>query len=144
MTLDLLIRIGIEFLIMYKTSSYEAAVIKILQAAAIQFEREKQYKDLRNGKYRFDFYIPSLNVLIEVDGEQHLKFTSKFYKKREDFLKAQERDRRKNSYCLAHGIPLYRIPYWEIENLKTARDLFQDKFLVKSAFHNDLIKMPKS
>ena len=35
-----------------------------------------------------------------------------------DFLKAKERDRIKNSYALSHNIKLYRIPYWEVENIK--------------------------
>jgi len=43
----------------------------------------------------------------------------------------------KNSYCLANNIPIYRIPYWEIKNLKTADDLFSKNFLVKDKWHND-------
>ena len=128
---------------MSKISSYEAVVIKILRAAAINFEREKQFKDLRNGYYRFDFYIPSLNILLEIDGEQHFKFNKRFYKKQSDFKKAQERDRLKNSYCLSHKIKLYRIPYWEIENLKIFNDLLQEKFLVTTKWWNDIIKPPK-
>ena len=52
-------------------------------------------------------------------------------------MKGQEHDRRKNSYCLANNSPLYRIPYWEIKNLKNPSDIFIDKFLVKSRWHND-------
>ena len=51
--------------------------------------------------------------------------------------KLQENDRRKNSYFLAKNIPLYRIPYWEVYNLKTADDIFQEKFRVKDRWHND-------
>lgn len=111
--------------------------------AAIPFQREKQFKDLRNGYYRFDFYLPSLNVIIEADGPQHFTYNKHFHKKREDFLKAKERDRWKNSYCLAHGIKLYRIPYWEFEYITSAKDLFQNKFLVKSKYHNDNLRVPK-
>jgi len=35
-----------------------------------------------------------------------------------------ERDLKKNNYCLARGIKLYRISYWDLEDLKTYEDLF--------------------
>lgn len=128
---------------MNKISSYEAVVIKILMAAAIKFEREKQFKDLHNGYYRFDFYLPFLNTIIECDGEQHFRYTSRFHKNKSDFTKAQERDRQKNSYCLAKGIKLYRIPYWEFDNIHNLSDLFNVKFLVTSKWHNDFLKISK-
>ena len=122
---------------MMKTSSLEEKVITILKKEKIKFQREKTYPDLKFGYYRFDFFLPQYNLLIEVDGMQHYKFLKVFYKKRQDFLKAQERDRRKNSYCLAHNILLYRIPYFEIENIKQFKDIIQDKFLVKTKWHCD-------
>lgn len=128
---------------MNKPSSYELKVINILKNNNIKFEREKQFKDLCNGYYRFDFFLPYLNVIIECDGEQHFGYSKLFHRKREDFLKSQERDRRKNSYCLANCIKLYRIPFWEFENIKNFSDLFQDKFLVKNKWHNDNLKIPK-
>ena len=128
---------------MNKPSSYEAVVINILRAAAINFEREKQFKDLRNGYYKFDFYIPSLNILIECDGEGHFQYIKKFHKKKSDFTKAQERDRLKNSYALSQGLKLYRIPYWEFEHLTQFSDLTQNKFLVTSKWHNDMLRPPK-
>ena len=121
------------------TSSYESKVIRILRAGSIKFEREKTFKDLQQGRYRYDFYIPGRNVLIEVDGEQHWKPVYG----RQALLKQKEHDRRKNTYALAHKISLYRIPFWEIDNIKKLNDLFQNKYLVKSKFHNDLLKVPK-
>lgn len=117
-------------------SSYESQIINILKSEKIKFQREKTFSDLKHGLFRFDFYIPDLQgapVIIEVDGEQHFK---SIYG-RQAFLKGQEHDRRKNSYCLANNIPLYRIPYWEIKNLKTVDDIFKDEFLVKTRWHND-------
>ena len=120
-----------------KTSSLEEHIISVLKKEKIKFQREKTYPDLKQGWYRYDFFIPSLNFLIEIDGAQHYKFSKIFHKKRQDFLKAQERDRRKNSYALSHNIPLYRIPYFEIENINTFQDILQDKFLVKDKWHCD-------
>lgn len=120
-----------------KTSSLEEKIITILKKEKIKFQREKTYPDLKFGYYRFDFFLPQYNLLIEVDGAQHYKFSKIFHKKRQDFLKAQERDRRKNSYALSHNISLYRIPYFEIENIHTFQDILQDKFLVKDKWHCD-------
>ena len=118
-------------------SSYEEKVISLLQKGKIKFEREKHFSDLRKGKYRFDFYVESGRA-IEVQGQQHYQFISKFYRSRAEFEAAKERDRRKISYCLAHRIPLYIIPYWELENLSTAADLFQSRFLARTRWKNDL------
>lgn len=120
-------------------SKYENKVMEILKKQKISFQREKTFRDLKKGLYRFDFYLPNYNsraVIIEVDGEQHFQ---PIYG-RKAFLKGQEHDRQKNSYCLANQIPLYRIPYWEIDKLKTGADLFQEKFLVKNRWHSDTLK----
>lgn len=120
------------------TSVGEKTIIKILKQNNILYEREKQFLD--GGKIkncRFDFYLPKYNIIIEFHGEQHYKMNSFFYKNRSEFTKAQERDRVKISYCLAHNIPIYCIPYWELENLNEFKDLIQEKFLAKTSFHND-------
>lgn len=50
-------------------SSYEDKIISVLKKAnGLHFVREKTFEDLRGGKYRYDFYIPSSKTLIEVDG----------------------------------------------------------------------------
>lgn len=124
---------------MSRTSSYESIIIKLLNKDHIPFEKEKQFRDLRNGLYKFDFYIPSRESLIEVQGEQHFKFTKQFFKKREDFLKAQERDRIKIAYAAANNILLYIIPFWEISNLQSSIDIFNEKFLPNDKFFNDTL-----
>lgn len=124
-------------------SKNEEYIMKILLKENIYFEREKSFQDLRNGKYRFDFYIPNLHgaqCVIEVDGEQHFYKIKCFQKTKTDFLKQQEHDRRKNSYCLANNILLYRIPYWEIKNIFTFNDILNEKFKVKNKWHNDNIR----
>ena len=78
-------------------SKGEDKIIRLLRASNIKFEREKTFADLRGGKFRYDFYLPLYNILIEVDGEQHFKQVNVFQKTRSDFLKQQENDRRKKS-----------------------------------------------
>lgn len=125
------------------TSKGEEKIIKILKENKIPFIREKTFKDLKNGKLRYDFYLPDKDILIEYDGEQHFQQIKRFQKTRYDFLKAQEYDRRKNNYALAHGIKLYRIPFWEIDKLCDLPQIFAKEHLVKSMYHNDKIKPKK-
>lgn len=121
-------------------SKGEQRIADILTKAKIPFETEKSFNDEKRIQlYRFDFYIPNINSCIEFQGIQHMQYSPFFYKNRSEFLKAQERDRIKISYCLAHGIKLYCIPYWELDNLHTVDDLFSQKFLARSKFHNDIV-----
>ena len=106
-------------------SKGEQHIVELLSKNSTAFEREKIFKDCYNGLYRYDFYLPTLNIVIEYNGQQHYQFIKIFHKKKSDFTKAQERDRRKIQYCLAHNIKLYIIPYWEADHLKTFEDLFQ-------------------
>lgn len=119
-------------------SGYESYFIQLFKKEKISFIREKTYKDLKNGAFRFDFFLNKFGVLVEVDGEQHFKPVYG----RAAFLKGQEHDRRKNSYCLAKGIKLYRIPYWDIKNITKVEEIFQDCYLVKTRWHNDQIRKP--
>ena len=119
-------------------SKPEEKIIAILQREHISFFREYRFSDL--AKYRFDFYIPSLNVVIEYDGEQHFQRVKKFQKTRGDFLRQQARDRKKNEFCLRRAIKLYRVPYWEIDNISCFKDLCRPKFRVKDKYHNDKLR----
>ena len=122
-------------------SRYEEKVIALLQKGRYKFEREKRFGDLKKGRYRFDFYVVggrAIPCCVEVQGEQHYQLVRKFYRTRAEFVQAQERDRRKIVYCLTHNIPLYIIPYWELDNIQTAADLFNPRFRATSKWKNDL------
>ena len=88
---------------------------------------------------RFDFFLPELGILTEVDGRQHFQWVKKFHRTKQEFNHAKQNDRYKNSFALARGYRLYRIPYWEIDNIVTFSDIIQNKFLVTSAWHNDIV-----
>ena len=120
-----------------KTSKGEQVIINLLRKGGLKFEREKEFADLRGGRYRYDFYLPALGALIEYDGEQHFQRVSLFQKTQRDFLKTKGHDRQKNEYALTHSLRLYRVPYWELDNLTSSRDIFQQKFEVRSIWHND-------
>ena len=120
-------------------SKGENKIIDLLNGARIRFEREKTFSDLKHGKFRYDFYINNVHgadCIIEFNGEQHYYFVGKFYKNQTEWRQAQGRDMRKISYCLAHGIQLYIIPFWEIDNIRCASDLFQPKYLARDRYKN--------
>ena len=120
-------------------SKIEEKFARIFTSAGIKFVREKSFKDLKNGFLRYDFYLPNMNILVEVDSMLHFKMVPKFHKDEHDFKHAQQNDRLKNSYALSHQIKLYRIPEWEFSNIHRAADVFQPRFLVTNRWHNDQV-----
>lgn len=127
-----------------KLSDGSKKIYSILKKDKKDFSIEKSFPDLKSFKHkrlRFDFCIydnkGDIDFLIEYDGEGHFHNIKRFYKNSIEFDNAKGRDRIKNNYCLAHRIPLYRIPYWEIKNISTLEDIKNKKFLVKTQYHND-------
>lgn len=120
-------------------SKGEQLIKSILENENVRYQQEKVFTDLRNGKMRFDFFLPELGILLENDGVQHFKQIPKFHRTLQEFNHAKQNDRYKNSFALARGYQLYRIPYWEINNIKTFSDMIQDKFHVTTSWHNDII-----
>ena len=121
-----------------KASKGEEKIISLLKQEQYEFEREKRFKDLKHGLFRFDFYVHGARpCILEYNGEQHYQYINKFYNKRSDFEGAKERDRRKISYCLAHNIPIYCIPYWELDKCTSATDLFKEQYRARDRWKND-------
>lgn len=114
------------------SSKGEANIQKVLEQNNIKFEKEKTFNDLKsntNHFYRYDFYLPEHNRLIEFDGEQHFSYTDSGWNTKEKFEKTQHSDRIKNEYAKFHKIPLVRIPYQERNNI-TLDILMDDLYLV--------------
>lgn len=120
-------------------SQLEETVVKILRKEKINFEREKTFEDLKHGKYRFDFYFEynGRKIAIEVQGRQHYERIDFFQKTRKSFLQAQERDRRKISYCLANNIEIYCIPFWAIPNIDSIKKLLSSDWRAMDRYFND-------
>ena len=92
----------------------EKAVADVLDSLSIEYTREHSFEDL--GRKRFDFFIPSLNIAIEYDGEQHYKSIDAWGG--EEYLESvRQSDALKNDFCDYMGIDLLRIPYWEFDNI---------------------------
>jgi very-short-patch-repair endonuclease len=88
--------------------------------------REKTFDDCINtktGRYcrklRFDFFLPNIDTIIEYDGEQHFKPSTKFGGGK--FETTLENDQIKNEYCLENGIKLIRVHYkYPFKDMETA------------------------
>ena len=92
----------------------ESAVKDVLDSLPIEYTREHSFEYL--GRKRFDFFIPSLNIAIEYDGEQHYKSIDAWGG--EVYLESvRQSDALKNDFCDYMGIDLLRIPYWEIDDI---------------------------
>lgn len=113
------------------SSKGELKIANLLKENDIMFITQYKFSDLTSEKnnipYRFDFAIVennSLKYLIEFDGEQHY-YSNKSpssWNTTEQLEKTQNRDSKKNAYCLIHDIPLIRIPYY-IKDSLTIEDL---------------------
>ena len=104
-----------------KTSRGELAIVEYFQNNNIHYEHQKMFSDCRNPLttklLKFDFFVPTKNLLIEFDGEQHFR-TGKFGKhptNTEDVERNKYRDELKNIYAINKGIELLRISYEDID-----------------------------
>ena len=102
-------------------SYYNMYIDVLLDKLKITHQKEKVvYID--DIMYRFDFYLPDYNLMIEYDGEQHympVNFGENDQKLMEEKLKIrQKNDQIKNNYCEVNNINLLRIPYWEKQNIE--------------------------
>lgn len=79
------------------------------------FSEEQTFDWLINpntGKHLYmDFYIPSENVCIEYQGQQHYIWTKWFAETEDEFIAAQQRDADKKYLAENHGMRLIYIPY---------------------------------
>lgn len=119
-----------------RSSFGEKRIEQLLIELNLIYKKEYSFSDLcseNNIPLRFDFAIFDENHtcigLIEYDGEQH--YSDKTDAIWTDTLnKRQQRDKIKNQYCLKYNIPLYRIPYWDKNNI-TKETLFNKKYLIQ-------------
>lgn len=102
-------------------SIYEIKVENYLRSCNENYIFQYKIKDCRNIlPLPFDFYLPRLKILLEVDGIGHYKPT-RFNGMNLDFVteryeKVLYNDEIKNKYCKENNIELIRLPYWVIDN----------------------------
>lgn len=63
-----------------------------------------------------DFFIPTRNLLVEVQGEQHYKFIMHFHNNKLGFMQSLKRDNQKKEWCFINSVRLVELPFNETEN----------------------------
>lgn len=85
--------------------------------------REYKIKNAIVSKMKFDFFIPSLKLIIEYDGIAHFKpirFGGVSEEEAKENLKSQKkRDRIKNKFCKKENYNLLRISYLEFSDIES-------------------------
>lgn len=104
-----------------KKSSGETKVREILEKFNVEYVQEYKIKECRNiYVLPFDFYLPTLNVLIEYDGQQHFKpvsFGNDDEKAIKEFKQRQINDNIKTQYCKDNNIELRIVKYSDKYNI---------------------------
>ena len=94
-------------------SKGEREVSRFLIDCGLEFDSQKRFPNCKDKReLPFDFYIPSINLLIEYDGEQHYQpRTDGFFAGRLEEI--QRRDNIKNEFAKNAGVNLLRIKWDE-------------------------------
>lgn len=56
-----------------------------------------------------DFFIPSLDLVVECHGRQHTEHVKHFHKTKQDFHNQQDTDQKKRDWCELNGFRLIEI-----------------------------------
>lgn len=76
--------------------------------------KSEEYVNYKGQRLFFDFYLPSLNVYIEVQGIQHSQFNSYFFKDATAFKNQKKRDSLKKEWCSLNDMTLICVNFDEI------------------------------
>lgn len=105
-----------------QTSHGENKVKAVLDEMGVSYIQQHWFRNesifCRNKKLKVDFYIPSLNTIIEYNGEQHY-IEKPIWGGAEELTRIQERDQSLRMFCKEHKINLIEIPYTEKNNINS-------------------------
>lgn len=108
----------------HKRSRGEMKIARWLKEKNINFIEEQIFSWSSNSKFRYDFYLPKINLIIEYMGEQHYKEVSFFH---DTLAERQQHDKIKEQEAHEHGIKYLIIPYTEFKNIEQIlQDWFND------------------
>lgn len=101
-----------------RRSHGELEIEQLLRNNNIPFVQEYRAFQFSSGGYAsFDFYVNN-SYIIEYDGETHYMANLHGWHDQQQLKAQQERDIIKNQWCKERNIPLIRIPYTHLKELK--------------------------
>lgn len=106
--------IGVKNAFLPRKSSGSLFIFNFLKKHNVEFYSEYTWDWFLSchKKHLFvDFYIPKINLAIEYDGEQHVRYSKFIHKTYDNFIELKERDVLKNKLLEEHNIKLIRINY---------------------------------
>lgn len=98
----------------------EHLVEEFLKSHSVNYTCQYKFddcKDIHPLPFDFAVFCDDGVKLIEFDGSQHFRYRKSGWNTEEKMPKVKRHDRIKNDYCVDNGIPLLRIPYWQIRNI---------------------------
>jgi hypothetical protein len=105
------------------TSNFEETIEELLEEAFPRCTIFPQHPVKFEGDQLFiDFFIPSMNLAIECQGEQHYKFVPHFHGNEAGFTSYVSRDSVKKRWAQKNKVKLIEIPYNAVP--ETATELF--------------------
>ena len=121
---------------MCKESKGESFISNILLKNEIEFKKEFL---IRGFNYRYDFYLPKYNLLIEYHGIQHYKEV-KHWGGKKALIKNRKRDIIKIELAKRHGYDIITIPYYNKDNIINIKKIivFNNKYKIKD-ISNEII-----
>jgi len=110
-------------------SKGENRIITFLDNNRIEYIYQKSFFGCNNpmalnpkGKLKYDFYVPSKNLLIEYDGKQHFEVGSNIRGKHivteQELENIKYKDKIKDVYANKNGIKLLRIKYTDFDKIE--------------------------
>ncbi|NBO99418.1 MAG: hypothetical protein EBU90_04725 [Proteobacteria bacterium] len=107
-------------------TSLEKLIHKYLTDNNYEYTTQHTFDNCRSKRgrlFRFDFYIPNKNIIIETDGIQHFQVVKKYGAEWLDVI--QERDIMKTQYCKDNDIKMIRICPKDIHNTQLIKQMFE-------------------
>ncbi len=100
-------------------SNGEKHIRGLLTTLEESFQQEKTFElclGSTGSKLRFDFFLPDHKILIEYDGLHHFESID-FFGGEKLLETMKNNDLIKNKFAEENNLLLYRIPYWEFDNI---------------------------
>jgi very-short-patch-repair endonuclease len=103
-------------------SNYSDKVESMFKRAFPSYRIKKEKYILYQGiRLFYDFIVPEMKLLIEVQGQQHYSFNKLYHRDKEDLEKQKFNDTLKEEWASTNGYSLLSIKYDIIDSLTDSK-----------------------